>query len=217
MTEHEALSKLADVLREFNVPEEAIETDMSVRIVGGQTMRPDLIIAAPDGVTPLAVFEVKANVKQEDAYRFSALQLGSFLDKGMRAFAVVSDDNDKLMFAQIKRSRWSHVRWRPLSALGESLGSYALESLKVIEKNDINEIRLARFRNRAMVGGIATSAIASLMEFFGHEFSWKVCALLGMTFTLYAASYRIPIKLNVAGNEIEICHKEEKDGAGHAT
>ena len=125
------------------------------------------------------------------------MQLKVFLDKGIRGFVVVSDENDDLVFAQIKKACWHHVRWRPLSVLGKSLGSYALESLKFIDQHDINEIRMARFRHWSMFGGITTSATAALLEHYGQEFSWKVYALLGMTFALYAVSYRFyPLYLN---------------------
>ena len=209
MTEQEATNVLVDMLQQCGVPKLAIDTESNLRMVDATVLRLDLVIVAADGETPLAAFEVKSHGDLAKNYRMAKLELGLLLKKGIKAFVVAPDAKGELRFAQVGKC-WPWKKWYPLSDLRKVLGSYVHESMRVQERLNINDARLARFRHWVVFVGVLTAADVAIIEELGFEFSGKVYALVGLVFLLYTVSYGFDLKVSFKGTEISLCPKEER-------
>ena len=210
MLEAEAIHLLSSTIEKCGVPKLAINNDSNIRLFDGRVLRTDIVIVAADGETPLAVFEIKTRGKKTEIYNWTKAELGCLMEKGVKVFAVTLDVEGRLIFAQIGARCKFRRKWQSLHDLRKALGNYALASLRVQERLNINEARLSRFRHWVVFVGIATVADFVLIEEIGIEFSWKIYLLIGLLFSLYAASYGFNIKLSINGNEISICPKNER-------
>lgn len=211
MTEQEVTETLSAALIECGIPKLAIDVGSNVRLPDGRILRADLVVVAADGETPLAVFEVKAAGALETIYGRAEDEVGDLTclkAKGIKAFVVAPDAEGKPCFAQFAKACRRDGQWHPLAELRTAIGSYASQSLRIVERANLDEARLARFRCRTVGVGAVLLTVATVAEILGKEFSWKVYSLVVLVAALYAVSYGFSAKICLGGNEFSLTPKE---------
>ena len=198
------ISELKTALIGIGVPARAIAIDVVMRF-DGRRQDADLLLLGDDGKTIVAQFEVRVGL---DPFR-GAIRTLRDMPNRHRCY-VVTNIKGVPSIAFINKTRTPH--WISLSdktAISELLGDYAEASNAAITsaeqaRRNATSHELDCFRWIVGGVGLALFGCAGSLEWYGHEFSWKIYALLSGVIALLAAASGYAIRIKVGENEISI-------------
>ena len=199
------LAELKRVLIDCGVPEDAIATEVVLRLQRGDRRDADLLILGEDGKTIVAQFEVRVG---PDPYNMARKILRD-LPQRHKCY-VVTNIEGKNVISAIDNSRL--VNWVNLSdsvSVKQLIGDYLFESVRVVDKmnersREAESKELGCFRWVIGAVGLLLVIIAGCFEWNGHEFSWKVYFLLFVVIALFAAASGYIVHIKAGDNEIAI-------------
>jgi len=213
MREDECIIRFCNALERNGFPKDAIVVGRSIRFGNRSVVYPDVAIVGSDHETVVAIFELKVNSDCKEVKYTRALHSYKEMVERCPCYVVSCESDGELLVARLSlASNGNNVGWVNVSdadGFVKLIGRYSVESAAAIDSSRAevasakqDELSPAKW----IVGGVGLSlTIASAwMEWYHHEFSWKVYSVLFVTLGLFAAASGYSVYLKSGDHEVRI-------------
>lgn len=215
-TELKICDMLASELVGCGVPKSAIITNVKVRATQHQVIHADLIIAAENQKTPVAIFEVK----KSERYYDRASRIFADVRNNFPCYYVCPETGGLkvLGVGQNPSGEWISVSAKD-DAFRQLIGEYTVESAMAINRqedasNEIVQKDVQDFRRGICEISIALVATLGFLEICQIRLSLNLYILIGLLLALYSVSFGVIIKFEARGVKIGVFWRDRFQKGG---